>query len=653
MKKTYLSGIAATAFLLMMCVSLFFSCSNPSGGGKDSTFYYITVDPAITGGTVTSNAMKATAGSTVTLTVTGTGTNVLVPGSLVVTKETGGQVSVSGSGTTWTFKMPNDDVTVTAEFSAESFETQYSIICTAVPGGSVTASAANAKAGDTITLTVTSNGSIWQFDSITVVRGVNTNVPLTTVAAGSSYKFTMPPADVTVTAKFSLQPVPGIIFIDGELLVPTFDVWEYEAGQRVSIETVVGAQHDGHSQAIRIGPEYGTYGGGFALAAALDAPINLDAFTALSLWVRSPDNARISSITVGIDTLWGNQYAVVYTGETGQGIAATDTWTQIIIPIPSNIAVTADGVLAMWLENQEGKILYVDDVRFISDSSTFSIVLPAASDVPLIVAAASTPISTLLANMKLVYTVDGKTGTLFNKNISIDKWFSPITFTVTGDAGSTGTTMAGANLTNTVKGGAFNLTVGFGGVTSAPVAYQISDKDILIIDNFTGRSGSVAGAEAINGGQWGWGQQDPNGYFGEGNIDFVAFAEIEDVPCFNFTVNNGDWGGAMAGRVNGGPWDLTALEYISFSYYTTTAGNSAVFGVQSGGGARDQNFNGTYTVNFTVLNAWTEVKITKAQLAGITDWDNITGWRFFVGGLGFPNHGGGMVYISNIAAMKD
>jgi len=438
--------------------------------------------------------------------------------------------------------------------------------------------------------------------------------------------------------------------------------------QNVNVAGIVqGNKHNGHALALQLGPQYGPYGGGVALSTTSEEydgePITISDYTALSLWIMSPSNGgvKISDMAIGTDSTWEEKYAIIYSGETGLGFTATATWTQIIIPIPKGISGTFDGVFSVWLENQDGKTLYIDDIRFIKDTSTFSIVMPNQANVPIITASSSTPMKEILGNMKLVYTIGGKTATLFNKNIAFDTWFTP-TFTVTGQASSTGTTMENAVLTTTAqKGGSFEVTVGFEGKT-AKETYVISSKDIIIIDTFTSGATHVAGhrdgQSAWNGGDWGWGQMDANGYFGGGNIDDVRITEKENVPCFSFSVNSGDYGGAVGGRViDGTPlvsWNLSQSEYITFSYYTTTAGNSAVFGLRSGNVGRDEGtWPSTFRVNFTVLNAWTEVKITKAQLGGTVNWAAVNGWRFFVGGLGAPNHGGGTVFISNMAAVKD
>jgi hypothetical protein len=72
-----------------------------------------------TGGSVTANPASAEAGVTVTLTVTPDAEYTYTANSLKVNN---GAVPVSGSGLTWTFKMPSGNATVTAQFTAITYK---------------------------------------------------------------------------------------------------------------------------------------------------------------------------------------------------------------------------------------------------------------------------------------------------------------------------------------------------------------------------------------------------------------------------------------------------------------------------------------------------------------------------------------------------
>jgi hypothetical protein len=394
--------------------------------------------------------------------------------------------------------------------------------------------------------------------------------------------------------------------------------------------------------------------------------VPLTAFKALSFYVKSPSPGGIlvPGFNFGTATFDGDKYVVSYDGEDGEGIQIGNTWQRIVIPIPAAKPAAINFLFNVWITvDQQGKVLYIDEVKLITEPLTLSDIVISSAGVNPIPGATSEPqypISNLLPNMKLVYTIDGVTTTLFNRNLKIDNWYSPITFNVSGSASSTGNTMTGGYITEAANGGTFDMTVGFNGKTSNQATYAISAKNLIEIDNFSSGATHVAGHQdgvtgGFNGGDWGWGQMDTNGYFGGGNVDDVRLTQQQGKSCFSFSVNNGDWGGAVGGRITANStWNLANVDYISFKYYTTTAGNRAVFGLRSGNVGRDEAaWPSTYTVNFTTLNAWTEVKIPKTQFAGNVAWGAVNGWRFFTGGLGFPNHGGGTVFIADIVASEN
>jgi hypothetical protein len=152
----------------------------------------------LTNGSVTANPATTTVGQTVTLAVTPVSGYQLTANSLVVTKAGGGTVPVSGSGSEYTFTMPADNVTVTAEFTAIN----YSVSIAGMSNGSVTANPASAKVGQTVTLTVTpASGYQLTANSLTVTKAGGGTVAVT--GSGSTYTFTMPAANVTVSATFT------------------------------------------------------------------------------------------------------------------------------------------------------------------------------------------------------------------------------------------------------------------------------------------------------------------------------------------------------------------------------------------------------------------------------------------------------------------
>jgi hypothetical protein len=151
----------------------------------EKILYPITVAP-MQNGTVTPSKTSATAGETIILTVTPNNGYRLVEGSLKYNESV-----VSGGG----FMMPPAGVTITAEFELIP-PTLYDITVTAATNGTVTPNKTRAEAGETITLTVAPSNGYRLVEGSLKFNG--------TVVSGTS--FTMPAANVTITAEFEQIP---------------------------------------------------------------------------------------------------------------------------------------------------------------------------------------------------------------------------------------------------------------------------------------------------------------------------------------------------------------------------------------------------------------------------------------------------------------
>lgn len=162
------------------------------------TYYTVTIENTENGSVTASKISGIAADETVTLTVTPAEGYKLAS---ITANE--GAVTLSDEGNTRTFTMPQADVTVTAAFE----EITYTITIANSENGSVTASKiSDIAAGETITLTVTPedpDDGDCSLSSISVKNG-DTDVALT------NYTFTMPAANVTVTAVFTKVLYNGI-----------------------------------------------------------------------------------------------------------------------------------------------------------------------------------------------------------------------------------------------------------------------------------------------------------------------------------------------------------------------------------------------------------------------------------------------------------
>ena len=203
--------------------------------------YSVTVDGAITGGTVASDKTTGiSAGTTVTLTITPDGGKVL--DALTVKDASNNAVTTTAvaAGTTYTFAMPEGNVSVTATFKAA----KYFITGGAITGGTVEAlHKTGISSGETVTLTVTAESEN-VLDTLTVMDASNNTVATTKVTAGTTYTFTMPSSNATVTATFvnpySTGLVGDIVLSDGKYITAT----NYEKYSEQLTQTAVAVIFD-------------------------------------------------------------------------------------------------------------------------------------------------------------------------------------------------------------------------------------------------------------------------------------------------------------------------------------------------------------------------------------------------------------------------
>lgn len=164
-----------------------------------STTYSVTTSTTANG-TIKTNVTSAAAGATVTVTATPNSgyecTKVTVSPSTTVTDK--------GNGT-YTFTMPSSNVTVSATFTKIIENGDYKITKTASPYGTMTVVTSSgvkegtANAGDTITVTVNPLKG-YACTGLTVITA--NGAVETTANEDGTYTFTMPSADVTITATY-------------------------------------------------------------------------------------------------------------------------------------------------------------------------------------------------------------------------------------------------------------------------------------------------------------------------------------------------------------------------------------------------------------------------------------------------------------------
>ena len=143
-------------------------------------------------GTVTASLSNAIAGEEVVLSASPSEGYSLEAYNVITSN--GSDVSVTDSK----FTMPDEDVTVSAVFSAVA----YSVTVTASDNGTVTPSKTTAHVGDEITLDGAPSPR-YGISSCVVTTSGGTSVETLSVIDGLKYTFVMPPDDVNVTVEFA------------------------------------------------------------------------------------------------------------------------------------------------------------------------------------------------------------------------------------------------------------------------------------------------------------------------------------------------------------------------------------------------------------------------------------------------------------------
>ena len=160
-----------------------------------ATFYTVTVNSTAPVGkaVVTPSATSAVKGDKITLNITpDEGYSV----NTVIVKQGSANITVSGTGNTRTFIMPEGNVEVNVTLTAG----QYNVSTSKTGSGTVTVSSSKCEAGTTVTVTATPADGYIQSGDIKVYGPSNVIVPV------SGNSFTMPGYDVTVKVEFIKTP---------------------------------------------------------------------------------------------------------------------------------------------------------------------------------------------------------------------------------------------------------------------------------------------------------------------------------------------------------------------------------------------------------------------------------------------------------------
>ena len=184
-------------FIVSTLILIAFAASSCTVNADPPVYYTITAADGISNGTVTADKTTAKKDETVTLTLTAADGYGI--GTISVKDASNNDIATTEvvTGTKYTFKMPEGDVTVNAVFKKV-----YTItISDGIENGTVAADKATAKSDETVTLTLTAADG-YEIDTISVNDASNNDIATTTVTAGEAYTFVMPESNVTVSAVF-------------------------------------------------------------------------------------------------------------------------------------------------------------------------------------------------------------------------------------------------------------------------------------------------------------------------------------------------------------------------------------------------------------------------------------------------------------------
>ena len=176
----------------------------------------ITISGNPANGSITMNPARATAGIDDTVTVSAVPAAGYKVKTLNYTPAGGSATALTATATAdlYSFTMPNAAVTISGEFELETYTTNSGIPAS-ITGGSLSTSPANAKMGDTVTLTLTPDTG-YRPKSLTIKENINNQAVNYSPEFSSSvtqYTFVMPAGNVTYEVEY--EKIPHTITISG------------------------------------------------------------------------------------------------------------------------------------------------------------------------------------------------------------------------------------------------------------------------------------------------------------------------------------------------------------------------------------------------------------------------------------------------------
>ena len=649
------------------------------------------------GGEVVADRTEADSGDKITVTITANTNYEYVNGSLKIEVSVDG-VTFNNAGftlpatsiTNFDFDMPDSDVYISAEFewngpglAPDPGDTEYTIVpATGLTGGTLTSNKEKAKAGDTVILTATPlSGYKYSANSIRItgVNGsiavLNTSIQVGAIGNSTTFTFTMPLKNIFPTVLFTPEgSSPGnvgpMVLYSGIAGGGVFNgiqwvLWGSEdmtqplsggmgviGGADGPPAFTSGVAHDGHAEAIWLGPEWAPYGGGIGIMMydeyyfTDDNYINLNAVDALQLWVRSGGGPiTISYVGFGADVFtYGDKYSVRYAGENNTGIEVTDTWQKIVVPVPKRVNAKVSQAFMLYVADASatlnGKVLYLDDIEFIETTVAINAIIPQTREIPF---GSPTPLTTFVTGLKVEYLVGGAdTVSLYNSRVDFSS-FHTVSYSATGGA------IVGVN---------FNPSVG------ASSAYTFSVK----MDDKTGTMmGSTAAQDYVvmesmlNKGRvlnsWDL-EYDPDNYlftlgYTVAGGWYAAFGDFTDpdthVSYDVLTLMNKafDPPGGLYGNLNREEMSLNiqGATTLATRIYAYQAGSTVTFTLTAG--------NAHVWTTPALTQGWNTINAPFSEFSGDAFGNTLTKWSIRHTGGTSPYDPGVVVNITEVKLMKE
>jgi len=429
-------------------------------------------------GVIACSRTSAAAGTAVTLTLTARDEDYrYLAGSLSIEPDL--ELTDRGGGV-WAFTMPEENVSITAEFE------EIPVHAVAFSGGDENgsfsvegvAATGEAREGALITITAMPHAGYKLADDGLRVTPEGA-VAFARAEGQSAWTFTMADTDLEISVAFAEL---GLLEIyqggarRGISIGALSDDLKYYASS-IDMESEEPG-HNGNQRAIKITPALNANGNGAQQSFGLfsDAAIDLETVCALSFWARA--NKTLNIRYVGFGGADPDQ-RVVYTGEKyNQQIPVGVEWKRYVVPVPApRNGQRADRVFLFNAALAVGNYVCIDDIEFVQTGVTLAAITIADANDGLFYGAADAARILKGVPLKLVYACDdGAVVTLQNASNShtlkynLAPWLLPF---IEG-SGS----------------GAF--TAHIDGVSSNPMSAQIIDG--LLLDDFE----DIAGAGSVS-----------------------------------------------------------------------------------------------------------------------------------------------------------